>query len=147
MSTDYTCEHPLASQSEHYTFFTCHPNIIIRIDDILEAAIWSCVETNVGFVCACIPTLKPLITKILPHLLFEINPVVKETPGFVEHMKGIHGNGKMPSHRAYAQFDIEGQVQEFEPGKVRVTTNIVQESDEGSIHDGSSDSSTKGLAF
>lgn len=54
----------------------------------------------------------------------------------------------MPSHRAYAQFDIEGQVHDFEPGKVRVTTEIVQESDEGSIHHvEDSDSSTKGFAL
>jgi hypothetical protein len=112
-------------------------------DDILEAAIWSCVETNVGFVCPCIPTLKLLIKQALPQRLFERNPTIKETPGFIEHVKGVHGHGRIPSHRAYAQFDVESQA----PGKVRVTTNIVQESNEGSIHDEASDSSTKGLAF
>lgn len=80
-------------------------------------------------------------------MLFELNPTVRETPGFIDHMKGVHGHGRMPSHRAYAQFDIEGQIQDFEPGKVRVTTNIVQESDENVIHDERSDLSTTGLAF
>ena len=30
---------------------------------------WSAVEANVGIVCACIPTLKPLISRILPALI------------------------------------------------------------------------------
>ncbi|KLU92097.1 hypothetical protein MAPG_11044 [Magnaporthiopsis poae ATCC 64411] len=33
---------------------------------------WSAVEVNVGIACACIPTLKPLIMKILPAML--VNP-------------------------------------------------------------------------
>ncbi len=40
-------------------------------DDVLEAAIWSLAETNVGFICACVPTLKPLISALLPHVLSE----------------------------------------------------------------------------
>lgn len=32
---------------------------------------WSTVEVNVGMICACIPTLKPLILKILPTVLFD----------------------------------------------------------------------------
>lgn len=32
---------------------------------------WSAVEVNVGMICACIPTLKPLILKILPTVLFD----------------------------------------------------------------------------
>jgi fucose permease len=32
---------------------------------------WSAVEVNVGMICACIPTLKPLILKILPSVLFD----------------------------------------------------------------------------
>lgn len=30
---------------------------------------WSAVEVNVGMTCACIPTLKPLISKILPSMI------------------------------------------------------------------------------
>ncbi|ROV89623.1 hypothetical protein VSDG_08046 [Cytospora chrysosperma] len=32
---------------------------------------WSAVELNVGMICACIPTLKPLIIKILPAVLLD----------------------------------------------------------------------------
>ncbi|ROW00851.1 hypothetical protein VMCG_06553 [Cytospora schulzeri] len=32
---------------------------------------WSAVELNVGLICACIPTLKPLIIKILPAVLID----------------------------------------------------------------------------
>ena len=31
---------------------------------------WSAVEVNVGIVCACVPTLKPLISRILPRLIY-----------------------------------------------------------------------------
>ena len=30
---------------------------------------WSAIEVNVGIICACIPTLKPLVLRISPHLL------------------------------------------------------------------------------
>jgi fucose permease len=33
------------------------------------ALMWSSVEVNVGIICACIPTLKPLITRILPSMI------------------------------------------------------------------------------
>ncbi|CAL3967733.1 unnamed protein product [Diplocarpon coronariae] len=33
------------------------------------ALMWSAVEVNVGIICACIPTLRPLMSKILPGLL------------------------------------------------------------------------------
>lgn len=32
---------------------------------------WSAVEVNIGVTCACIPTLKPLIIRILPAMLFD----------------------------------------------------------------------------
>lgn len=31
---------------------------------------WSAVEVNVGIVCACVPTLKPLVSRILPTLIY-----------------------------------------------------------------------------
>lgn len=34
---------------------------------------WSAVEVNVGMICACIPTLKPLIIKILPAAIIDPN--------------------------------------------------------------------------
>lgn len=33
------------------------------------AVMWSAVEVNVGIICACIPTLKPLINRILPSMI------------------------------------------------------------------------------
>ncbi|KAL2019717.1 hypothetical protein VTK56DRAFT_9254 [Thermocarpiscus australiensis] len=32
---------------------------------------WSAVEVNVGIICACIPTLKPLVVRLLPAMLFD----------------------------------------------------------------------------
>jgi fucose permease len=34
-----------------------------------RALMWSAVEVNVGIICACIPTLKPLIKRILPSMI------------------------------------------------------------------------------
>ncbi|KAK2609377.1 hypothetical protein QQS21_002158 [Conoideocrella luteorostrata] len=34
---------------------------------------WSAVEVNIGMACACIPTLKPLILKLLPAMLYDPN--------------------------------------------------------------------------
>lgn len=38
-------------------------------DDNVAAASWSAVECNVGIICACLPTLRPLISRIMPRLL------------------------------------------------------------------------------
>jgi hypothetical protein len=38
-------------------------------DDNVGAATWSAVECNTGIICACLPTLRPLISKILPSFL------------------------------------------------------------------------------
>lgn len=32
---------------------------------------WSAVEVNVGMTCACVPTLKPLVLKLLPAMLYD----------------------------------------------------------------------------
>ncbi|KAJ5759854.1 hypothetical protein N7520_007010 [Penicillium odoratum] len=37
--------------------------------DNVGAASWSAVECNTGIICACLPTLKPLISKLVPGLL------------------------------------------------------------------------------
>jgi fucose permease len=37
------------------------------------ALMWSAVEVNVGIICACIPTLKPLIKRILPSMITDRN--------------------------------------------------------------------------
>ena len=38
-------------------------------DDNVGAASWSAIECNTGIICACLPTLKPLISRILPGLI------------------------------------------------------------------------------
>jgi fucose permease len=35
------------------------------------ALMWSAVEVNIGIICACIPTLKPLIKRILPSMIMD----------------------------------------------------------------------------
>ncbi|KAL4996310.1 hypothetical protein BDV10DRAFT_187258 [Aspergillus recurvatus] len=37
--------------------------------DNVGAATWSAVECNVGIICACLPTLRPLISRMIPQLL------------------------------------------------------------------------------
>ncbi|ODM19943.1 hypothetical protein SI65_04929 [Aspergillus cristatus] len=37
--------------------------------DNAAAASWSAVECNVGIICACLPTLRPLISRMMPRLL------------------------------------------------------------------------------
>ncbi|RDW93166.1 uncharacterized protein DSM5745_00488 [Aspergillus mulundensis] len=37
--------------------------------DNVGAATWSAVECNVGIICACLPTLRPLISRMIPRLL------------------------------------------------------------------------------
>lgn len=32
------------------------------------AASWSSVETNIGIICSCLPLLRPLLTRYLPHI-------------------------------------------------------------------------------
>ncbi|KAJ4155719.1 hypothetical protein LMH87_000953 [Akanthomyces muscarius] len=41
---------------------------------------WSVVEVNVGIACACIPTLKPLVIRLLPAMLYDPNRT-RTTPG------------------------------------------------------------------
>ncbi|KAK4180560.1 major facilitator superfamily domain-containing protein [Triangularia setosa] len=40
---------------------------------------WSAVEVNVGITCACVPTLKPLIVRILPAMLYDPNATRRST--------------------------------------------------------------------
>ncbi|KAM0200185.1 hypothetical protein ACHAPI_002609 [Fusarium lateritium] len=36
-----------------------------------RSLMWSAVEVNVGMMCACVPTLKPLVLKLLPSMLYD----------------------------------------------------------------------------
>ncbi len=119
--------------------------------DNLDAAIWSCVEVNVGLLCACVPTLKPLISGLIPRLFSEHNSLSKRSAP--RAAGGYAGGGysggdialssKAQGHRAYAQFDHEAQDNVPENGKVKVTviTEVLQEEH----MDDSSDASTRRL--
>lgn len=39
---------------------------------VAPALMWSSVEINVGIVCACIPTLRPLVRKVIPWLIEQV---------------------------------------------------------------------------
>ncbi|KAI0885714.1 MFS general substrate transporter [Annulohypoxylon maeteangense] len=54
---------------------------------------WSSLEVNVGIVCACIPTLKPLIRRILPAMLVDPN-------GTRAYEKGSSTDGNVSSNNA-----------------------------------------------
>ncbi len=43
-----------------------------------KALMWSAVEVNVGIICACIPTLKPLFKRILPAMITDAKGSRKE---------------------------------------------------------------------
>lgn len=42
-------------------------------DDNVGAAAWSAVECNTGIICACLPTLKPLIARLFPGMISTFN--------------------------------------------------------------------------
>ena len=48
--------------------------------DNVGAATWSSVETNVGIICACLPTLKALLARIFPRLLYSAGYVSNAQP-------------------------------------------------------------------
>ncbi|CAG8959700.1 hypothetical protein HYFRA_00001606 [Hymenoscyphus fraxineus] len=60
------------------------------------ALLWSAVEVNVGIICACIPTLKPLVKRILPNILRDSNHTVATKAGSLNsQMDHIHD--RLPS--------------------------------------------------
>ncbi|KAI9801270.1 MAG: hypothetical protein M1833_002840 [Piccolia ochrophora] len=54
---------------------------------------WSAVEVNVGIICACIPTLKPLITRILPSLLSDTSKTSAQGGSRSERPRTLEMNG------------------------------------------------------
>ena len=101
-------------------------------DDNLDIAIWSCVEVNVGICCACIPTLKPLIVRILPRLLTaNASSRMRHTPyGMNQLDSAVVLAQQSQSHQTYALFDKNSDVEIPNIGTVRVTTDIKQD-----VHD------------
>jgi rhodopsin domain-containing protein len=54
--------------------------------DNIGVANWSCIELNTGIVCACLPTIKPLLAKFFPGLL---STVRTRKTDYVQHGTGV----------------------------------------------------------
>lgn len=58
--------------------------VVTHSDDITwdnaNTAIWSAVEVNVGVICACLPTLKPLFIRVFPSLMTTITHTSNDSP-------------------------------------------------------------------
>lgn len=77
---------------------------------------WSAVEVNIGITCACIPTLKPLIIKILPAIL--TNP-----DGSLKYFSGTRDLeiSDTPSHNLSRQQEAWSQTQPALPSQPATT--------------------------
>src|ERR1035441_1680826 len=53
---------------EHSFLFECSANHYIDVISTSNAFLWTQVESSVGIICACLPTLKGPITKLFPNL-------------------------------------------------------------------------------
>jgi len=58
--------------------------------DDVGAATWSSVELNTGIVCACLPTLQPVLNLLCPHLL---SPARGPRDSMPLPARGIRGSG------------------------------------------------------
>ena len=66
----------------------------MRIDDNVGAATWSAIECNVAVICACLPALKPLISRYLPRVVGS-----RGTASNTNNRYNTHGYGKrLPGH-------------------------------------------------
>src|SRR2546429_4829758 len=57
---------------------------------------WSAVEVNVGIICACIPTLKPLVGFLLPRMLGDVSEARGVNSG--PPNSGLSDNASGPSY-------------------------------------------------
>jgi hypothetical protein len=76
--------------------------VLTNADFASLSFMWSAVEVNVGIICACIPTLKPLFNEILPRLLHDSNdPVHSDRAAFTSipspTIDRAHGRGMASS--------------------------------------------------
>ncbi|KAK7991924.1 hypothetical protein PG996_013063 [Apiospora saccharicola] len=61
---------------------------------------WSSVEVNIGIACACVPTLKPLIIRILPSMLVDPDGTLRTTDTSTKQTseasnRSAHGEGSV----------------------------------------------------
>ncbi|KAI1778389.1 MFS general substrate transporter [Hypoxylon cercidicola] len=72
---------------------------------------WSAVEVNVGMTCACIPTLKPLIRRILPAMLVDPNATRTYDKDTSTDGNGSSSNGRPPNSGLFPEGHITPPLQ------------------------------------
>ncbi|KAL1970911.1 hypothetical protein VTN77DRAFT_2745 [Rasamsonia byssochlamydoides] len=78
--------------------------------DNVGAATWSAIECNTGIICACLPTLRPLVSRILPRLLSTISASRSH--------RRISEAGCTPTDRNGTQASTTGE--EYRVGKINL---------------------------
>ncbi|KAK0739922.1 major facilitator superfamily domain-containing protein [Apiosordaria backusii] len=97
---------------------------------------WSAVEVNVGITCACVPTLKPLIVRILPAMLYDPN-ATRRSSTFTgdEHSRSKNNNTNNGAREAADEVDGGQPNREGEPPAFVITPPDERSSEEISIRD------------
>ncbi|KAF2017379.1 hypothetical protein BU24DRAFT_149608 [Aaosphaeria arxii CBS 175.79] len=85
--------------------------------DNAPAAYWSVVELNCGIICACLPTLRPLIQKITPHLL-STGPRTGTNTNFSNELD------RFPKHDTQTNKDVEHGIFVQKDLEVHSTTEL-----------------------
>ncbi|KAF2116650.1 hypothetical protein BDV96DRAFT_645067 [Lophiotrema nucula] len=75
--------------------------------DNAPAAYWSVVELNCGILCACLPTLRPLISKFVPKLLTTRGSTAKSSTGTSNRLSALHSKKSQPEDGIYVRKEIE----------------------------------------
>lgn len=88
----------------HVSSLTASPTSTIGLGDEKDFAfivsyslMWIVVEVNIGIVCACIPTLKPIVKRILPILLEPTRRLSSSEPSTTSTSKVDNTDGSNPS--------------------------------------------------
>ncbi|KAI1822164.1 fucose permease [Xylaria intraflava] len=118
---------PAAPANELNTSFGGSPEFAFNAS---LALLWSAVEVNVGIACACIPTLKPLIIRILPSMLIDVDGSTHRTSDTTDSVPNMQGAPKreskpntpnipqngfsMPSQNGEAETDLDEQISAME---------------------------------
>jgi hypothetical protein len=60
--------------------------------DNVGAATWSSIELNIGIICACLPTLRPLLIRVFPRLIDSTRGIISGTarPGTMPSKQSIN---------------------------------------------------------
>ena len=85
---------------------------IIEQDDFSWYAslsfMWSAIEVHVGIICACVPALKPLVSKLLPNLLRDSSDVDQSLASFDETSDAAYPSAPTsPTKPQHTAFDGE----------------------------------------